>query len=98
MALIAAGSAGTRSESPQRVCSCSKPHLTKIGHLLPAYNPVGDIVRAPDLPQAKVNKCLITLSNAKHVVKTSNNVSFRGLAERRGRRAVQRGTTNNHLM
>lgn len=37
---------------------------------------IGDIVNPPQLPQAKVNKCLIALTNAKHVIKGSNNVSF----------------------
>lgn len=32
----------------------------------------------PDLPQAKVNKTLIALVAAKHVVKTSNNVRVLG--------------------
>ncbi|CAO1624909.1 unnamed protein product [Jaminaea pallidilutea] len=34
---------------------------------------INDIVKPPDLPQAKVNKCLIALSGAKHVAKRSNN-------------------------
>lgn len=35
---------------------------------------VADIVKPPLLPQAKVNKCLIALTNAKHVVKANKNV------------------------
>ncbi|PWN28501.1 hypothetical protein BDZ90DRAFT_231492 [Jaminaea rosea] len=34
---------------------------------------IADIVQPPDMPQAKVNKCLIALVAAKHVVKKSNN-------------------------
>lgn len=34
---------------------------------------IAEIVKPPDLPQAKVNKCLIALISAKQVVKTSNN-------------------------
>ncbi|CAO1635365.1 unnamed protein product [Sympodiomycopsis kandeliae] len=34
---------------------------------------MADIVKPPELAQVKVNKCLIALTNAKHVVKGSNN-------------------------
>lgn len=37
---------------------------------------VADIVKPPELTQAKVNKALIALVKAKHVTKTSNNVSL----------------------
>lgn len=36
---------------------------------------INQIVRAPDLPQAKVNKCMIALVNAKQVTRRSENVS-----------------------
>lgn len=35
---------------------------------------VADIVKAPDFPQAKINKTLIALVSAKHVQKRSDNV------------------------
>lgn len=34
---------------------------------------ITEIVRSPELPQAKVNKCLIALVAAKHVIKRSEN-------------------------
>ena len=34
---------------------------------------IADIVKAPELPQVKVNKCLIALTAAKQVTKQSNN-------------------------
>lgn len=37
---------------------------------------IADIVKTPEMSQAKINKTLIALVAAKHVVKTSNNVSL----------------------
>ncbi|PWN18466.1 hypothetical protein BCV69DRAFT_314661 [Microstroma glucosiphilum] len=34
---------------------------------------MADIVKPPELPQVKVNKCLMALERAKHLVKVSNN-------------------------
>lgn len=37
---------------------------------------VPDVVKQPDLPQAKVNKCLIALVQKKAVLKWTEGVSF----------------------
>lgn len=34
---------------------------------------MADVVKPPELPQVKVNKCLMALERAKHLVKVSNN-------------------------
>ncbi|UZJ51867.1 hypothetical protein CBS101457_001187 [Exobasidium rhododendri] len=34
---------------------------------------IAEIVKMPDLPQAKINKCMIALVTAKHVIKRSDN-------------------------
>ncbi|KAI3482370.1 hypothetical protein L1887_54925 [Cichorium endivia] len=41
---------------------------------------IADIAKNPEMSQAKINKTLIALVAAKHVVKASNNVRFASAA------------------
>jgi hypothetical protein len=62
---MAGGDDGVRSESP----------VSRLLFPLSRSPAVADMLAPPEMTQARINKTLIALVAAKHVVKTSNNVS-----------------------
>ena len=64
-------------DAPTRVVKSERQRLT----LAPVTNPsspVQDLIKPPDLNQARVNKCLIALVNRKIVTKENSTVRLRG--------------------
>ena len=66
-------------DAPTRVVKSERHHPT----LAPVTNPsspVQDLIKPPDLNQARVNKCLIALVNRKIVTKENSTVRLQGFS------------------